>query len=354
VPSAPRWFTGTDGRVHLVYELQLTNAFPVAATITEVAVRDAGTGAALQTLSGDRLAAAMSLLTSGSQTATELAPSTVGVVWLDVPLADPAAVPARIDHQLTVSVPPGLPVPESITSVGAAADVDTDPPTVIGPPLEGAGWLAVGSCCDGPHRRTAQPIDNGLWVAQRFAIDFNRINEQGFLVVGDRSQNESWPTYDQPVLAVADAEVTVARDEFPDQVPEAATPVTIEEADGNHVILKLADGVYAFYAHLKPGSVAVGAGDRVTRGQVIGRTGNSGSSTGAHLHFQLMDRPSALVADGLPYEFDRFTLTGRGPALAELLATDPATTPVAVDTAGAGERTDQLPLGADVVQFPTP
>jgi len=354
VPTTPRWFTGTDGRLHLVYELQLTNAFPISATITEVAVRDAGNGTVLQTLSGDQLTAALSLLSSGGQPTTELAPSTVGVVWLDVPLDNSSSVPSRIDHQLTVTVPPGLPVPESITTVGGASDVDTNPPVVIGPPLEGGGWFAVGSCCDGPHRRTAQPINNQLWVAQRFAIDFNKINDQGFLVVGDKSKNESWPTYDQPVLAVADAEVTTAQDGFPDQIPEAPTPVTIDQADGNHVILKLADGTYAFYAHLKPGSVAVKAGDQVRMGQPIGRTGNSGSSTGAHLHFQLMDRPSALVADGLPYEFNSFTMTGRGPTLADLTTTDPATTPVAINTTGAGPRTDQLPLSADIVEFQTP
>ncbi len=354
VPSTPRWFTGTDATVHLVYELHLTNAFPVASTITEVAVRDAGTGTVLQTLTADRLTAAMSVLTDSSAPTTELAPSTVGVLWMDVPLDDPAAVPARIDHRLTVSVPPDLPVPESITSEGAAADVDTNPPTVIGPPLEGAGWFAVGSCCDGPHRRTAQPVNNGSWVAQRFAIDFNKINQQGFLVVGDKAKNESWPTYDQPVLAIADAKVAAAQDGYPDQIPEAAKPVTLEQANGNFVILELADGRYAFYAHLKPGSVRVKKGDSVTKAQDIARTGNSGSSTGPHLHFQLMDRPSALVADGLPYEFDNFALTGRGPALADLMANDPATTPIEIDTTGSGPRTDQLPLSADIVQFPTP
>ncbi len=183
-------------------------------------------------------------------------------------------------------------------------------------------------------------------MAQRFAIDFNKINDEGFLVVGDKSKNESWPTYDQPVLAVADAVVTAAKDGFPNQIPEAPTQVTIDEADGNHVILELSDGRYAFYAHLKPGSVAVKAGDQVKQGQQIGRTGNSGSSTGAHLHFQLMDRPSALLADGLPYEFDSFTLSGRGPALTDLMTTDPAITPVAINTAGAGPRTDQLPLSS--------
>ncbi len=173
------------------------------------------------------------------------------------------------------------------------------------------------------------------------------------LAVGDRSRNESWATYDQPVLAVADADVVAAADTFPDRVPDAPKPVTIEQADGNYVILRLAEGVYAFYAHLKPGSVGVHPGDRVRKGQPIARTGNSGSSTGPHLHFQLMDRPSALVADGLPYVFDGFTLTGRAPAVETLTKLDPAKDPVPIDTAGAGPRTDELPLGRDDVAFPT-
>ena len=222
---------------------------------------------------------------------------------------------------------------------------------MIGPPLEGPGWLAFGSCCDGPHRPSMQPINNAEWLAQRYAIDFNKIDEQGFLATGDPSLNESWPTYDQPVLAVADATVVIAADGFEDQIPEAAEPVTIEEADGNYVILEVADGVYAFYAHLMPGSVEVETGDTVEKGEVIARTGNSGSSTGPHLHFQVMDRPSALVSNGVPYVFDEFTVTGQSPPVEQLIQSDPQTDPVVVDTASAGPRTDELPRGRDVVEF---
>ena len=91
-----------------------------------------------------------------------------------------------------------------------------------------------------------------------------------------------------------------AVDRFPDQIPNAPTPVTIREADGNHVILALGDGRYAFYAHLEPNSVRVKRGDGVREGEVLGRLGNSRSSTGPHLHFHVMNRPSALAADGLP------------------------------------------------------
>lgn len=353
VMSTPRWFTGSDGRVHLVYELQLTNGFPVPATVTDVTVRDADSGATLETLTGDGLQASMSLLTSGSTPTVEIPPSSVAVVWIDAGFDDSGQLPSRVDHSLTVTVPPGLPVPGTITYTGASAEVERGEPTVIAPPLTGSGWIAAGSCCDGPHRRSVQPINNAFWLAQRFAIDFNKIDENNLLASGDPNRNENWFTYDQPVLAVADAEVVVAQDGLPDQVPDAPTPVTIEDADGNYVILKLAEGVYAFYAHLKPGSVTVAVGDRVTAGQEIARTGNSGSSTGTHLHFQLMDRPSALVADGLPYEFDAFTVSGRSPALDQLMTLNPAADPVPVDPATAGPRTDELPLGRDVVEFPT-
>ena len=52
-------------------------------------------------------------------------------------------------------------------------------------------------------------------------------------------------------------------------------------------MLDLGNGVYAFYAHLKTGSPAVRVGDRVRRGQEIARTGNSGNTSEAHLHFGL-------------------------------------------------------------------
>jgi murein DD-endopeptidase MepM/ murein hydrolase activator NlpD len=48
------------------------------------------------------------------------------------------------------------------------------------------------------------------------------------------------------------------------------------------VILALGKGRFAFYAHLKPGSLRVKRGDRVREGEVLALLGNSGSSTGPH------------------------------------------------------------------------
>ncbi len=95
--------------------------------------------------------------------------------------------------------------------------------------------------------------------------------------------------------------------------------------------------------------------DAATHDPIARLAGNTGSSTGSHLHFHVMDRPSALRANGLPYVFDRFTLDGRGPSVEEIVKLDPVLDTVPI-THGPidGARHDELPLGSDVVTFPTP
>ena len=56
---------------------------------------------------------------------------------------------------------------------------------------------------------------------------------------------------------------------------------------GNYVIIEHTDGYRTRYQHMKKGSVLVKAGDTVKAGQVIGTIGNTGYSTGRHLHFDV-------------------------------------------------------------------
>jgi murein DD-endopeptidase MepM/ murein hydrolase activator NlpD len=134
------------------------------------------------------------------------------------------------------------------------------------------------------------------------------------------------PGFGQPVLAPADATVVRAhdakRDHWSRTSPPALLYLAVEGAVrellgpgrilGNHLVLDLGGGVYAALAHLRGGSLRVRAGDRVTAGQPLAECGNSGNSTEPHLHFQLMDHPSVLLAAGLPFRFRHYQVGDAG------------------------------------------
>ncbi len=56
---------------------------------------------------------------------------------------------------------------------------------------------------------------------------------------------------------------------------------------GNYIKLQHSDGKYTFYAHLHKDSIKVSVNDEVKQGQVIAKVGNTGNSTGPHLHFEV-------------------------------------------------------------------
>jgi murein DD-endopeptidase MepM/ murein hydrolase activator NlpD len=58
-----------------------------------------------------------------------------------------------------------------------------------------------------------------------------------------------------------------------------------DSANGRAVVLDHGGGVTTIYCH--NGEILVREGQRVERGQIIARSGNSGRSTGPHLHYQL-------------------------------------------------------------------
>jgi murein DD-endopeptidase MepM/ murein hydrolase activator NlpD len=158
------------------------------------------------------------------------------------------------------------------------------------------------------------------------------------------------------VLAIANATVIETLDGLDDQVPgslpDPAT-ITVANVDGNHIILDLGKGLYAFYAHLKKGTLRVTKGDRVRLGQELARLGNTGNTSAPHLHLQIMASPSALAADGLPYVFTSFTLAGAMDK-EQWYAPDSklADANKIQDGDGRGPRRDELPLDLRIIDFP--
>ncbi|MGC7836964.1 M23 family metallopeptidase [Pseudomonas wayambapalatensis] len=73
---------------------------------------------------------------------------------------------------------------------------------------------------------------------------------------------------------------------------------------GNFVRILHADGTMGVYLHLMRGSVVVAEGQRVAQGEVLGKSGNTGNSSGPHLHF-VVQRNVGLALESIPYRFDR-------------------------------------------------
>ena len=60
---------------------------------------------------------------------------------------------------------------------------------------------------------------------------------------------------------------------------------------GTYVVIQHANGLQTWYAHGTPGSICVSPGESVVQGQMIMKSGNSGNSSGAHLHFEVRKAP---------------------------------------------------------------
>jgi hypothetical protein len=351
VHDAPVPFNGSDSRTHLVYELAMTNFSSGDVSVQKVEVL--GDGAVLQTL--DTKALAARLQPAGMRDSSGTLPkSTHALLFLNVILAPGAAVPRELSHRVAILAEAAPPDRRNISETGATVAVDRQPVVQIGPPLRGAGYISADSCCDATrHTRAAMPIDGRVWIAQRFAVDWEQVNAGGTIYSGPREKLESYAIFGQPALAVADAVVASVVDGQPEQTPgKYPTNIPLADADGNCVILDLGDHRYALYAHLQPGSIKVHRGDHVKLGQVLGLVGDSGNSIVPHLHFQVTAGPSSMASNGLPYEIRDFQITGKVPGTDafDKAETDGSQLPIAPVTPPQNVK-DALPLDQYIVAF---
>jgi hypothetical protein len=138
--------------------------------------------------------------------------------------------------------------------------------------------------------------------------------------------------------------------------PGVFTELGIVSVDGNHVVIDHGNGLYSFYAHLQKGSIKVKVGDKVQAGDELGLLGNTGNSSAPHMHFHIMNGPSPLGAEGVPYVFDSFQLAGVAnptedefdKARFEGAATFPSRANL-----NPVEHRDEMPLDNAIMDFPS-
>lgn len=135
---------------------------------------------------------------------------------------------------------------------------------------------------------------------QRWAYDL-LVTKNGKTHSGDGTQYDDYYCYGLPVLAPTDGEVVSVLDGMRDTPLQSSGVVT--PAGGNQVILKVAPGQYLFLCHLQRDSIAVREKDKVSRGQVLARVGNSGNTSEPHLHIHLQDTPKLHLGEGIPLYF---------------------------------------------------
>ena len=90
-------------------------------------------------------------------------------------------------------------------------------------------------------------------------------------------------------------------------------------SEANFVQVLHDDGTYAIYAHLQLDTVRVRPGQRVGRGEYIASSGNTGFSSGPHLHFVVL-RNVGLRSESLPVTFAGMGGTAVAARSGEMLA----------------------------------
>jgi hypothetical protein len=339
------------GKAYLVYELLLTSFDSSPVTLTGLRVA-ASKGASRREFrfKGEEFRKMLRPLAGheADSNLTRLDPASARMVFVWLPFDSAAVVPAELQHFVGYSVKREREHTGEIKS--APLRVDEAPAISVGPPLAGGEWIADSAPSNtSAHRGARMVVDGEIYFAQRYAIDFEKLGADGRTHSGDPKKNASYFCYGLPVFAVADGRVVAMKDGIPENTPATGTravEINFDTVGGNHVVLDIGFGRYAFYAHMIPGSLLVNVGDMVKRGQVLGKVGNSGNSTEPHLHFHIVDRPSFLAANGRPYLFEDITVK----SARNIGAGDE----VRAEIAGPAKRyLSTLVLEDDVITFPS-
>jgi murein DD-endopeptidase MepM/ murein hydrolase activator NlpD len=180
-------------------------------------------------------------------------------------------------------------------------------------PLRGVSYVGWGASLHTAHR----------WVSsEAYGLDVARLGGSGLTYRGKGLKFSDYYAFGTEIHAAAAGEVIEAVNDVPEdpsllQRPDEsidAYSARVQENQaklmrlehglmGNHVIIDHGDHRYALYAHMRPGSVRVRAGEHVAAGALLGRLGSSGNSTEPHLHFHVCEGASALECNGIPVSF---------------------------------------------------
>ncbi|HEY6925675.1 MAG TPA: peptidoglycan DD-metalloendopeptidase family protein, partial [Steroidobacteraceae bacterium] len=309
VPQAPLPVV-CDGRVMLAYELHVTNFTHEKLQLLELRALAGDSSRTIATFRNQDLIDRVSIVgaPAHSPTGPVVEPGARAIVFIELQLAPGERVSA-LRHELDYGLPDG----SASTLRPEETPVSMRPASVLGPPLRGGLWVAVHdpTWATG-HRRVTYTMGGKVRLPGRFAVDWVGTDAAGRISTGNPDHPSDSIGYNADVLAGADAEVAAVRDNLTESASIQHNPKhVLGEGAGNFVALRLGPDRFAFYEHLRPGSVRVRVGERVRKGQVIGSLGFSGDTTGPHLHLHVAGCGQTLQCEGVPFTIEAMSLLGR-------------------------------------------
>ncbi|QNK78551.1 M23 family metallopeptidase [Lutibacter citreus] len=138
----------------------------------------------------------------------------------------------------------------------------------------------------------------------RYGVDFGqKVNGVGF--TGDGTNNEDYYSFGERVNAPGDGKVIALMNNIDDNA--VVGDFNTDQPLGNFITIDHLNGEFSFLAHFQKNSIIVALGDTVQKGQEVGKLGNSGRSTGPHLHYHMQTTPNYEEGSGngigLPMQF---------------------------------------------------
>ncbi|MCK9398670.1 MAG: M23 family metallopeptidase [Bacteroidales bacterium] len=229
---------------------------------------------------------------------------------IQVPIPLGQAVPESFAHSFVFR--DTIQNKEVIVEGGVFSPRKSELPVSIKSPVKGSNWLFINQSTLGYHFNSLFFMNGKIGSGERYAFDNLIIDEQGENYSGDPTVNESYFNYKDTLFAVADGTIVTVKDGRPENSGNACDVkmITADELAGNYLMLDIGYSRYAIYAHCVPNSFLVQEGDVVKEGDPIALSGNSGNSTGPHLHFQICDTPEFFLTNGLPFVLKNYTKIG--------------------------------------------
>jgi hypothetical protein len=300
-----------DGKPTAYYELYITNRATDSLLLQKLAILDASGASEFISWNEKELRSRYSIAKQTHQPKRSiLAPGSSAIVYIELEFKQTPAM--QIVHHLDYQL-----IKKAGAEAGSAhstiTKVASAPPLVLGAPLASGTWAAIYEpSWERGHRRVIYTVGGKDYIPGRFAIDFIRLDATGQYAKGDSDSIRNWYGYNNDVIAVADGVVASSLDTFQESPTVSAHPkFPADKATGNYISLDISNNHLVFYEHLKPGSIKVKAGQKVTKGEIIASLGFTGQTTGPHLHFHVANQNAPLGAEGLPYAFENFILLGR-------------------------------------------